>query len=62
MISTYRLGEFPKYVWAVDAEERVYEAKLERGAETYHGYELGKDEDAMRRLVTEEWKVRCPAA
>ena len=61
MISSYRLDEFPKYVWAVDAEERVYEAKLERGANSYHGYELGEEEDAMRQLVIHEWKLRCPA-
>ena len=60
MISNYCLGEFPKYVWAVDDEERVYEAKVERGSNSYHGCELGEDEDAMRQLVIEEWKLRCP--
>ena len=62
MISSHRLGEFPKYVWAVDAEDRVYEAKLEKGANRYHGYELGEDEETMRQLVIHEWKLRCPAA
>ena len=60
MISTYRVGEYPKYVWAVDAEERVFEAKIERGYRRYHGYELGDDESAMKQLVIEEWKLRCP--
>ena len=49
-----------KYVWAVDADGRAYEAKISRGSRNYHGYELGKD-DAMRRLVYDEWRVRCPA-
>ena len=60
MISTHRIGCFPKYVWAVDDGNRVYEAKLEQGSDTYHGYELGEDEAAMRRLVISEWSTRCP--
>lgn len=60
MISRYRLGRFPKYIWAVDADGRVYEAKVERGANSYHGYELGDDEIVMRRLVVAEWNARCP--
>ncbi len=50
---------FPKYVWAVDAEGRAYEAKLGSVPE-YHGYALGEDDDAMRRLVVREWRLRCP--
>ena len=61
MIGTYRFGEYPKYVWAIDTCGRVFEAKLEKGGNGYHGYELGEDEDAMRQLVIEEWKTRCPA-
>ncbi|MYA59970.1 MAG: hypothetical protein F4X40_05350 [Chloroflexi bacterium] len=60
MISTYRIGRLPKYVWAVDADDRVYEAKLAQGSATYHGYELGDDESSMRRLVIAEWRARCP--
>ena len=60
MISTHWLGQFPKYVWAVDANNRVYEAKLEQGSDTYHGYELGEDEISMRELVISEWSARCP--
>lgn len=60
MISTYRIGDHPKYVWAVDDDERVFEAKLEKGHNTYHGYELGKDENTMRKLVIDEWDRRCP--
>ena len=60
MISSYRIGDYPKYVWAVDENERVFEAKLEKGRDTYHGYELGDDEKAMRQVVIEEWDRRCP--
>ena len=58
-----RLGGdgFPKYVWAVDDfEGRVYEAKLGQGSRNYHGYELGANDDAMRRRVVEKWKTRWP--
>ena len=60
MIRTHRLGRFPKYVWAVDVDNRVYEAKLEHGSDTYHGYELGEDEASMRELVISEWNTRYP--
>ena len=58
-----RTGEdgFPKYVWAVDPEGRVYESKLEQGGRNYHGYELREDDDGMRRLVLKEWRLRCRA-
>lgn len=60
MIGEFREGEWPKYVWSVDAEGRVYEAKIERGSGNYHGYELNADDEAMRRLVADEWNRRCP--
>lgn len=62
MISTYRIGDYPKFIWAVDEEResRVYEAKLNRGTNEYHGYELGDSEKAMRTLVAAEWNDRCP--
>ena len=50
----------PKYIWSLDSEEHAYESKIERGTTNYHGYELNADDDAMRRLVAEEWKRRCP--
>ena len=61
MISTYRIGGYPKYVWAVDSDERVFESKLERGHHRYHGYELAEGEETMRQRVIEEWARRCPA-
>ena len=60
MISNFRESEFPKYVWAVDGQGHVYEAKIERSTRNYHGYELNSDDDAMRQLVTKEWELRCP--
>ncbi len=58
MISAPGHDGFPKYVWAVDPEGHAYEAKLGRAPE-YHGYALGEDDDAMRRLVVTEWRSRC---
>ena len=60
MMSTFRVRELPKYVWAVDENGDVYEAKLGTGG--YHGYRLRrKDERAMRSLVIKSWKARCRA-
>ncbi len=59
MVSSYREDDLPKYVWAVDDEDRAYEAKIERGSKNYHGYELSIDDD-MGGLVVWEWKRRCP--
>jgi len=54
-------GGVPKYVWAVDEDNQVYEAKTKPGKESdYHGYRLGEDEHAMRVLILAEWKRRCP--
>ena len=59
MMSTYCVKGFPKYIWAVDEGGDVYEAKLD-GTQGYHGYRLGIDERAMRKLVIKEWRSRCP--
>ncbi len=59
MISGIGEDGFPKYVWAVDPEGRAYESKREQGSPNYHGYELGEDDEGMRRLVIEEWRLRC---
>ena len=60
MIGSHRESGLPKYVWAVDPGGRVFEAKLESGAATYHGYELGADDGRMRREVVARWEERCP--
>ena len=59
MISRTDHDGYPKYVWAVGADERVYESKREGRYCTYHGYELGKDDESMRQLVLKEWHLRC---
>lgn len=62
MVSAFAEGGVPKYIWAVDGDGEVYEAKTEPGRETgYHGYRLGDDDADMRRYVLKEWKRRCRA-
>jgi len=47
----------PKYVWSVDDDREVYEAKL--GNDGYHGYRLDReDEKVMRQYVLDEWDRR----
>jgi len=59
-VSPFAPGGVPKYVWAVDAEGEVYEAKTAPNSETaYHGYRLGDDDADMRQLVRKEWRRRC---
>lgn len=61
MVSTYLMGGLPKYVWAVDEDREVYEAKLGTNGtrDTYHGYRLRKeDENDMRERVILEWQQR----
>lgn len=61
MVSAFAGDGIPKYVWAVDDDGEVYEAKAKPGQETtYHGYRLGEDERTMRDLIRKEWKRRCP--
>lgn len=60
MVSAFEGDGVPKYVWTVDADGEVYEAKTKPGQERcYHGYRLGEDDRAMRELIREEWKRRC---
>lgn len=59
MVSSYFLGDFPKFVWCVDADGEVYEAKTDAvGAGVYHGYRL-EEEDNLRDDVKRVWKERC---
>ena len=60
MISGRLARGFPKHVWAVGSDRRVYEAIHGRDGD-YHGYELG-DDDPMRGTVLKEWSSRCPAS
>ena len=57
MVSRHSIDGLPKYIWAVDAHEEVYEAILSKGTAEYHGYRLEPD-DSMYPLVIKEWKLR----
>jgi ABC-type amino acid transport substrate-binding protein len=60
MVSLFANDGVPKYVWSVDEDGEVYEAKIKPAQKTeYHGYRLGDDDAAMRAYVLKEWKVRC---
>ncbi len=60
MVSPYSDDGVPKYVWAVDGNDEVYEAKTRpEGDVEYHGYRLSDDDRDMRRHVLKEWKRRC---
>lgn len=58
MFSGFQGDARPKYVWCVDRDGEIYEAKIGLGG--YHGYRL-EDEDDMRAVVLKEWKTRCRA-
>ncbi|HEY8289403.1 MAG TPA: hypothetical protein VIG49_09055 [Acetobacteraceae bacterium] len=45
----------PKWVWSVDVDHEVYEAKIDTHG--YHGYRLEEDDD-FRSLVLKEWSRR----
>jgi len=60
MVSRFDPAGSPKYVWAVDGDGEVYEAKTKPPDKAYHGYRLGDDEEGMRRWVRDEWEKRCP--
>jgi hypothetical protein len=47
----------PKYVWGVDDQGGVYEAKIGLGG--YHGYRLEDVDDQCARVL-KEWRQRCP--
>lgn len=60
MVSRFEPDESPKYVWAVDVEGEIYEAKTKPPDTGYHGYRIGEDEGEMRRYILGEWRRRCP--
>jgi hypothetical protein len=62
IVSDFSFGNFPKYIWCVDADGEVYEAKTNPVTPgVYHGYRLEK-EDNMRGYILNVWKERCPQA
>jgi hypothetical protein len=59
MFSDFFFEKHPKYVWCVDADGEVYEAKTDsRAPGPYHGYRL-EEEDEMRDQVKGVWRERC---
>jgi hypothetical protein len=60
MVSLFNAPSTPKYVWAVDDDGEVYEAKTKPPDMVYHGYRIGEDESDMRRYIVAEWRKRCP--
>lgn len=60
MVSPFDPGGSPKYVWVVDNDGEVYEAKTKPPDVVYHGYRIGDDEPYMRRYILGEWRERCP--
>jgi len=59
MISEPDKNGIPKYVWALDGNGEVYEAKTAPGQnEPYHGYLLGDDDRKMKEYIKSEWKGR----
>ena len=56
MFSAFEGAGRPKYVWCVDDDGEIYEAKTDRYG--YHGYVL-EDDDNMRSVVLKEWRTRC---
>ena len=60
MVSRYPENGFPKYVWAVDQDGEVYEAKAGGDGRSYHGYALNAagERDLCRWVIT-EWNARA---
>jgi len=58
MISEPMQDGLPKYVWAVNENGSVYEAKREGRSRSYHGYELGGNEVDMKKYIIKEWESR----
>jgi hypothetical protein len=56
MFSDFPDDGMPKYVWSVDSDGEVYEAKID--SQGYHGYRL-EEEDDFRPLLLKEWARRC---
>ncbi len=59
MISTTAEDGFPKYIWSVAVDGRVFEAKTHQNTPgQYHGYPLELEDD-MREYVRGMWDKRC---
>ena len=61
MISEPAANGFPKFIWCVANDGRVFEAKTHPSTPgQYHGYPL-EGEDDMKAYVTKTWAARCQA-
>lgn len=57
MVSTSFIDGLPKYIWSVDDDGEVYEAKWDRDG--YHGYRLDKGSERYQRdCVLKAWGER----
>ena len=57
-ISNMMIDGFPMFVWSVDADGEVYEAKPGDNPKVYHGYPLGPRDGVFPELVRWEWRRR----
>lgn len=58
MISAINADGFPKYIWSVTDDGRVYESKTHPNTPgQYHGYPLERDDDT-REYILSEWEKR----
>lgn len=62
MVSFFASNSAPKYIWAVDENGEVFEAKTHPRHKTryydYHGYRLGENDASFRRYILETWNSR----
>lgn len=59
MVSPLNESGFPKYIWCVDEQGEVYEAKSDvQNPGAYHGYRLEED-DNMYHVIKRAWSERC---
>ena len=58
MVSRRTRDGFPVFVWAVDGEREVYEAKPGDDPSVYHGYPLGPRDGVFPESVRREWRRR----
>lgn len=62
MVSAPAADGFPKYIWCVADDGRVFEAKTHPNTPgQYHGYPL-ENEDEMRTYIRTLWDKRCQQA
>jgi hypothetical protein len=59
LVSQTVVAGFPKFVWCVNSEGEVFEAKTDVNTPgVYHGYRI-EEEDDLRKYIKAIWKQRC---